>query len=348
MPKRNLSLDGIRGTAVILILLYHHSLLNSGWLGVDLFFVLSGYLITNVLRRTCSDEGYWREFWIKRATRILPPLLVLLVTVELLYRLPAIWVGGCLVSFGDVFAYLKSTFEPTRPLWSLAVEEHFYFFWPFAVRYMPRRKLMTLLVAIILLEPISRGLFTYLYRPDWSTFYFLTPFRLDAIGLGSLLSLLLENKSAWLERYAGWATVATCALYGLTRTLAGVSFTRDGNSPLYNGAAYFLVAITAFFLIAHLLLRPTTMLAKLFSWRPLVWFGNISYGLYLYQLTIRDLLMRVYGLPPHRIFWLSATVSTVAAWLSFRFMEEPMILWGKQLADSFRTTPVPVQVQTAP
>ncbi len=142
------SLDGLRGLAVLLVLAYHHALLNSGWLGVDLFFALSGYLITTILRSARHDEEYWKPFWIKRATRILPPFLLVLVLTPLLGFIVTIrQFAGYLFSLGDVMAYVHSQFEPLRPLWSLAVEEHFYLAWPFAVRYLRRRNLVIILTA---------------------------------------------------------------------------------------------------------------------------------------------------------------------------------------------------------
>jgi peptidoglycan/LPS O-acetylase OafA/YrhL len=78
------SLDGVRGVAVLLVLLHHHGWLKSGWLGVDLFFVLSGYLITGILRSSRSEVAYWQPFWIKRVTRIFPPLVAVLCVSRLL------------------------------------------------------------------------------------------------------------------------------------------------------------------------------------------------------------------------------------------------------------------------
>jgi peptidoglycan/LPS O-acetylase OafA/YrhL len=160
-------LDGLRGIAVLLVLLHHHSFLNAGWVGVDLFFVLSGYLITTVLRRTHRDRFFWREFWIRRATRILPPFLILLFASALLgFSSSARQILAYLFSLGDVMAYTRPNFEPLQLLWSLATEEHFYFIWPFAVRFLPRRTLIFLLCALLIVEPVARGIGIFATR-DW-------------------------------------------------------------------------------------------------------------------------------------------------------------------------------------
>src|SRR5580658_2055432 len=98
------SFDGIRGIAVLMVLLAHGTWFKSGWAGVDLFFVLSGFLITGILRKTRSEPFYWRRFYIKRATRILPPvLLAVIATVVLWPDSSPIAIGGYLLSLGDVF-----------------------------------------------------------------------------------------------------------------------------------------------------------------------------------------------------------------------------------------------------
>ena len=97
------SLDGVRGIAILLVLSMHGGWFDNGWIGVDLFFVLSGFLITGILRRTRSEPFYWRRFYIKRATRILPPLLFgIAVTVLLWPHQSPIAIAGYVLSLGNV------------------------------------------------------------------------------------------------------------------------------------------------------------------------------------------------------------------------------------------------------
>ena len=138
-----------------MVFLLHHNYLNMGWMGVDVFFALSGFLNTSILRRMREDEHYWGEFWIKRMTRILPPLVLTIMLVPV-FRLhsSAVQLAAYVLSLGDYLAYARPNYETLQSLWSLAVEEHFYMFWPFAVRFMPKTRLIQLTAMLLLLESI--------------------------------------------------------------------------------------------------------------------------------------------------------------------------------------------------
>ena len=334
--QRNRSLDGVRGVAVLLVLLYHHHYLNSGWIGVDLFFVLSGYLITSILRRTRKDEFFWRGFWVKRFTRILPPFVFLLVATALL-RFDLSWRQSVayFFSFGDVLAYTRPNFEPLRPLWSLAIEEHFYMLWPFAVRLLPRRSLLFILLALIAFEPLVRAIAS-VFTLDWQFVYFLTPFRLDGLALGSLLALLLESSTAEgvLRKWSSWATLLFAAFWFCFRIALGDGFTRDNPTVIYNSVCYSLVSLLAASLIAYLVTHPLSMIAEGLTWKPLVFTGVISYGLYLYQVVLRETLTRTWHISDRSAFWIDTPVLYLLAWLSFGFYEKPFIRWGKKKAVS--------------
>jgi peptidoglycan/LPS O-acetylase OafA/YrhL len=251
---RNEYLDGLRGIAVLLVLLYHHSLLNAGWVGVDLFFVLSGYLITTIIRRTRRNHFFWQEFWIKRATRILPPFLILLLASVLLgFSSSARQILAYLFSLGDVLAYMRPNFESLRLLWSLATEEHFYLVWPFAVRFLSRRILIFLLCGLLVVAPVARGIGIFVTR-DWQFVYFLSPFRLDGLGLGCLLALAFES-ARWrglLLRWSSSAVVLALGFWVLLRIVFRHDFTRDHPTVLYSSMCYSLIAFIAFGLVAYL------------------------------------------------------------------------------------------------
>jgi peptidoglycan/LPS O-acetylase OafA/YrhL len=330
--QRNLSLDGVRGVAVLFVLLYHHRYLNSGWIGVDLFFVLSGYLITSILRRTRTDKFYWRGFWVKRFTRILPPFLLLLLATALL-RFSLSWLQALayFLSFGDVLAYTRPHFEPLRPLWSLAIEEHFYMLWPFAVRLLSRRSLLFILLSLVALEPLVRAIASF-FILDWQFVYFLTPFRLDGLALGSMLALLLESSSGEnaLRKWSSWATLLFSALWFCFRIALGDGFTRDNPTIIYNSVCYSLVSMAAFSFIAYLLTHPRSMTARILTWKPLVFTGVISYGLYLYQVLLRETLTRTWQISDQKAFFIDTPVLFLFAWASFSFYERPFIRWGKE------------------
>ena len=329
---RNNTLDGLRGIAVLLVLFYHHGLLNSGWVGVDLFFVLSGYLITTILRTHRADSNFWSSFWIKRATRILPPFLLVLAATALLGFAVSPKQGMLyLLSLGDVLAYLRPGFEPLRPLWSLAVEEHFYLLWPFAVRYLDRRRLLAILSVLIVAEPVLRGCAS-LFTHDWQVVYFLTPFRLDGLCLGSLLAVGLESErvTVWVTNYSGWAGGLSAACWMAMRVTLGVRFTRDNPTIAYNAVGYALVAYVAVCLIAYLITHPTTLLARAIAARWLAATGLISYGLYLYQVPVHEAVAQRLPSLGSRTIWLDAVITFTLAIASYYCYEKPIMRLGKR------------------
>jgi peptidoglycan/LPS O-acetylase OafA/YrhL len=327
---RNRSLDGMRGLAAILILLHHHALLNSGWLGVDVFFVLSGYLITTIIRRDRADEFFWSNFWIKRVTRILPPVVLLIAAMTLVFHLNILNVAAYLGSFGDVIAYIRPFTPAADTLWSLAIEEHFYMFWPFAVRYLERRSLIYLLSGIIVLEPLARAI-SCLFTKDWRFDYYLTPFRLDGLAFGSLLAILLESRATetLIRRWSSWCIALTCATWFVLRLSLGDEFTRPYASYTYNGLAYSIISGASFALLAYVVTHPDSRTSKMFAWRAMVFTGTISYGLYCYQIIIRDLVMTRLHISFKRALWVDLPLTYLVAYLSYRFYERPITLWGR-------------------
>ena len=349
LAHRDRSLDGVRGVAVLFVLLHHHGYMNSGWLGVDLFFVLSGYLITTILRRTRREEHFWKEFWVKRATRILPALVLLLVASRILFQFTPAKLLAYLLSLGDVLAFARP-FHPMDPLWSLAVEEHFYLLWPFAVRALSRRSLLYVLGGVLLAEPLLRAVAS-VFVPGWEFTYYLTPFRLDGLCFGCMLALCMEAERARV-------TIARWSLPGLftaifawvaLRLLLGDHFTRAYPGPAYNGLAYLVISFGAFSLISYLVTSPNSMLARVLSWRVLTFCGTISYGLYLYQLVIKQVVTSRLYLDSKTAFYIDLPLTFFVAWISFRFYERPLLLWGRKWAQRLRdkatskTSPMEIQ-----
>lgn len=322
---------------MLLVLLYHHDYLNSGWLGVDIFFVISGYLITTILRKTREDKYYWQEFWTKRVTRIFPPFLLLLALTFVLFPISTWSMVGYVFSFGDLLAY-TSGFEALRPLWSLAVEEHFYIVWPFAVRLLARQTLLFLLTLVLIAEPLLR-LATFRYNHDWQLTYFLSPFRLDGLALGSILALLWEAPTARriLTSWSGPCLVFGIAAWSGARLLLGQGFTRAHASAAYISICYTIIAFSSAFLVAYLLTHPNSGASRLFGSTFLSFFGRISYGLYLYQVFVREVLLKSSHLSVKNVLWFDLPITLLASWLSFRYFEEPLIVWGKRLSSLLRT-----------
>ena len=140
-------------------------------------------------------------------------------------------------------------------LWSLAVEEHFYLVWPFAVRSLSRKRLIALLSVVFIVEPALRAYATP-YTSSFETIFMLTPFRLDSIAAGSLLALLTESvaASAWLKRWAVAGGITFLSLYGVLRFFRS-NFIREENSIVFNSVGYSITAAACFFFVAWVLLN---------------------------------------------------------------------------------------------
>ena len=158
------------------------------------------------------------RFYIKRATRILPPLIVTCVLTYLFTPGASILVVlGYFFTLGGLIDLHKNIFiEPLGPTWSLAVEEHFYLVWPFVIRFLDKKRALLLLFGVILGAPLLRMAFSHpMPTADLSVTYFLTPFRVDEMAFGCLLALLIEDTATveLLKRWAGWAFVGVTAVY---------------------------------------------------------------------------------------------------------------------------------------
>jgi peptidoglycan/LPS O-acetylase OafA/YrhL len=332
------SLDGIRGIAILMVMATHGAWLSVGWAGVDLFFVLSGFLITGILRRARTDPFYWRRFYIKRATRILPAMLLGIVVAAILWPGSSrVGIVGYVLSLGDLVDVTRFSIFPIRHLWSLSVEEHYYLLWPLAVLKLPKGTLKKLLLGIILAEVFSRLVFTYLVPGrDPYAIYFLTPFRLDGIALGSLLALLMEE-DRWqesLKKWSGIGAVLACALYlSLWKILGSSHFYPSAFNPVFNSAGYLLVAIIAFFVIAYAFLRPEALPTRVLRIRPLAGIGVISYGLYIYSWILLVLIRRINP----SLTWRQAGLIHIAIAIPlsaviFKYYERPITAWGRRMA----------------
>ncbi len=180
-------LDGLRALAIVSVFLHHALHVKLLWMGVDLFFVLSGFLITGVLTdaKRYSLAGFFGHFYSRRVRRILAPYLLMLFLASFIF-------GTAWLKHWYLYILLTNLLLPLGiphptafdPLWSLAVEEQFYLVWPFAVYFLSTRRLRQLCIALIVLAPILRGAF--LFQRHWPI-YTLTPFRMDLLAAGGLL-----------------------------------------------------------------------------------------------------------------------------------------------------------------
>lgn len=303
--------------------------MRDGWMGVDLFFVLSGFLITGILRRERASEHYWGPFYLKRATRILPPMLLLITFVALHRHPPLRAVLPYYLLLGNFMVLSSKALTSLNILWSLAIEEHFYLVFPFAVRYLSQRSLVRLLVSVVAAEPVLRLIFCKAF-PDARGTYNVTFFHLDGLALGALLALCSEHVTA-TEVLRKWAAPAFWLILALYLTLdcsLRTSFFREANSRTYNALGYTLVAAGSAAAIGYVYLHAESFVSRVLSTSPFVFLGSISYGFYLYHVHVRDFSAVTLHFFYPAVAIPTFLITTFLSWLSFRYFEKPIVTWG--------------------
>ena len=360
------ALDGLRGIAIILVMLHHFtfyrptsgvdlligSVLFFGWSGVDLFFVLSGFLITGILLDSRGNERYFSTFYARRTLRIFPLYyLVLLLALVVLPQFPALHtvVAGPI----DVppqwpyWSYLTNFAIAERGwvhgwvdvAWSLAIEEHFYLVWPLVIWLCPPRLVAVLCVVIILAEPAAR---VFLRASEDQPvlalpIYVLTWFRLDGLATGALLALAQRRGLLpVLDRWAPFVAIAGVAGIIICTIMGGHTWWWNRWMQQYG---YSLIAITAGAMLVSAINRPADSLwPRMLSAKWLRPFGKYSYGLYLIHLPVMRIVReyvvdpleyQAFGIGPwiaQVLFYGVATAPAFAlAWLSWRFFEAPIL-----------------------
>ena len=324
-------LDGVRGLAILAVLLHHAFEAKLLWMGVDLFFVLSGFLITTILVRSkgLGFRRYIGHFYRRRAQRILPPYLLLLLIGSVVYG--TWWLHEWYFYFGamNFLKVFNLPALPASPLWSLAIEEQFYLVWPLAVFFLNRRQLMVCSVGLMLLAPILRFVCTPILHRPWAI-YMLLPFRMDCLACGALLSLVWPMLHAHLDRSPAlrrrlWFAAAVGVVLSLAvlrllqhRGIGTLSGSAIGNAFIYEAA---LIIVTSLFFFALSGGAP-----RLFCFRPLVWLGTVSYSLYL----IHGLLLNR-AFDKHLPFAapLAIGASLLYAAASWYWLEKPILSLGR-------------------
>jgi peptidoglycan/LPS O-acetylase OafA/YrhL len=341
------ALDGVRGMAVVAVLLFHGGHLRGGYLGVDLFFTLSGFLITSLLLAESGRHGRigLGAFWARRARRLLPALAVMLIGVALyswFYAPPdqlaqirgdAFATLGYVANWHQVFAHqsyfaLFSGPSPLQHTWSLAIEEQFYVIWPLlfvGLLVAWKRATATATLAVSLaLAAASAALMIVLYQPgDTARAYFGTDTRAAAILLGAALA-------AWLTRHGPTRSrgrrVALEALGVASVVVLAVAWTRlDGQSPTLYRGGFVVCGLGAVAVIAAVVHPVRGPIAAVLSFRPLCALGLVSYGVYLYHWPLDVFLdeQRV-GLGGWPLFAVRTIAALAAAAISYRWIEQPV------------------------
>jgi peptidoglycan/LPS O-acetylase OafA/YrhL len=325
------ALDGVRGLAIAAVVLFHYtsrlgpgrvahavrSLFSLGWAGVDLFFVLSGFLITRILLESRGRPRFFRDFYARRALRIVPVyyavLFILFFVLEPLAHVPVWteaaahqgWWWGFAVDFW--LAIRRSGYGGGLDLfWTLSVEEQFYLVWPLVVWRFGDRALRRIVVALLVLAPVFR---VVLPMAGVGGVYVLPITRMDAIAAGAFVALLPSGDPDSVARRAGWIGAGSAVVFAVMRAKG---------TPLGPGA-YSAIAIGFAALVAHVVARPGA-LARALAWSPLRGLGTISYALYAIHQPVVVLIRKV--LSPASSVLVGLAISLALATASWHLYEK--------------------------
>ncbi|MFC3688991.1 acyltransferase family protein [Aquipuribacter hungaricus] len=338
------ALDGLRGVAIVLVVLDHvwsDPPVRVGPTGVTLFFALSGYLITGILLDEHARTGAVRlgRFYLRRAARLLPALLVAVLVCDVLFVLAgdrasvvaSVW--GLAYVANYVIAVQGEYLPGWAQTWSLAVEEHFYLLWPLLLLLLLRRRsLRTALLGTLALCAASVLWRLYLLLAPWAEGYDLllvhgSLARADALLYGCAAAVAV--RLGWrLPRGALWPAAAVVAV--LTVLTGGSGWF------LVAGQAVLSVAATVVVLAVDGATRGSTGsgVRRALSWRPLVLTGVVSYGLYLwhYPLIYVAFALGLGGSVGGRAV-AGILVAGLASWASYRLVEKPVRTWVRANED---------------
>ena len=370
IPFRVAGLDGVRAIAVTLVLLFHLTpgTTVGGYLGVDVFFVVSGFLITTLLLRERADSGrvLLGEFWARRARRLVPALGILLpvccgaaalIGGDVLVKLGLQLFGAATFSSNWLLLASGSSYfgdsmpELFRNLWSLAIEEQFYLVWPLLLLFVLVRMPRWLRAGgVALLAAVSAIAMAALWTPvDSTRVYYGTDTHAFGLALGGVLAFLAIS---WPRHALAWPRTARAAL-GIGGPIALIALlvvasAMPGNLPfVFHGGLVIVVVLTA--IVIATLLVPGTPLARLLELRVLRWIGARSYGLYLWHWPVFVLVVSaLHGWPRGggagwALGGIAAVITVGAAALSYRFIEQPIRRLGfrqalRCLRDGWRAT----------
>jgi len=290
--------------------------MDAGALGVDLFFVLSSFLITSLLLREKDQRGTVavRAFWVRRILRIWPLYFAFVTVVGLFEGLPRwYWLG--LLTFTVNWSVLKGWYSSvTNPLWSVSIEEQFYLCWPLVLRALPIRGLPWVCLGMIGLSVTTRAILSgFSADPSGNAIWVNTFARLDPIALGALLAWAWSRRP-WAS--PGWASGPALVSAGIVLT----GLQHGWRHPGQEAWTYLANAMVLTVVVAVSVGRSNDWLAH--PW--LVYLGRISYGLYVFHLAAIVVVMTL-SLPWLVRLPLTFGFTLLAASLSHRFLELPFL-----------------------
>jgi peptidoglycan/LPS O-acetylase OafA/YrhL len=333
MRQKIPQLDAVRGVAILVVLVHNLNgfsnpplslITKYGWMGVDLFFVLSGFLITGILLDSKSSENYFRNFYARRCLRIWPlyccVLVLMLVIVPLarpqdapeIFRRSSPWWSYPFFLQNFLVAAPALAVGSLGVSWSLSVEELFYLVWPFFVRFLSTGRLQFLAWVVLLISPPLR---LFLLTRHW-IIYSNPLCRLDGMMAGALLAILARKSGLAPGRFVKFAWVAF--LFAVPLAIATAAY---GVMWL----AFSVVALASASFVYLALFATNDWFRTLLRNRLLMFTGTISYGLYLLHKIPDDVFKQLHWKEAHPTagFWAAVVISYLLAIASWNFLEKP-------------------------
>lgn len=339
-------LDGLRGLAILLVVTFHYfgflKIFSLGWTGVDLFFVLSGYLITSRLYQLKKDKKYFYNFYLNRALRILPvyylTLTVFYSAFNVLLDSKNLFVlnyyNNNLWSF---FLFFENwTFINNPPVtnhlqhfWSLAIEEQFYLVWPLFIFIFLHKKYFNKIIILLLSAIVIARSSIYFHHPnpeDYSHYFYNTFCRMDGFIIGGFLYILQQRKKLAPYKYLFLIPAIFLA--------QGIIVTNQSHTNIFiSTIGYTILALFFAGIINFITINSNSLLSKIFQRKWLKFIGKISYGLYIYHwiilVTLQSkiyLWLQLFFTESKTFYWISILIclfiSVVTSIVSYFYFEK--------------------------
>ncbi len=357
--KRIKEIDGLRGIAILMVVMFHYlnnQLINStntvgkvlakltqfGWVGVDLFFVLSGFLIGSILLTNKQSPNYFKTFYIRRIVRIIPNYYLLLLLFAFVLGIG--WfnnnehlVGQNIIPVWSYWAFCQNFFmaynnhmgnPPMVITWSIAIEEQFYIIFPLILY-----KLKNRFVPLLLLLLVLTALFFRYYFIGWIPRYVLLISRVDSLAIGILIAWLLLNYDffSFTNKFKKHLIATLIILF----SVCGILYLSYGDLGIFKHTFFALIFAI---LIIFALQKDNSWWCIFLRSNWLVWIGTISYSLYLFHEYVIAIIYHLFGrrgvmiqtVTDAGITFLSFAAALLVSYCIFRFLETPMIRIGKK------------------
>lgn len=326
MKNRITEMDGLRGLAVVLVMSLHifrrateftqhptlyfiSDLAIIGWIGVDIFFVLSGFLITTILLKAREKEHYFRNFYIRRILRIIPLyyatllivffIIIPIKTPEFSDKIPQL-LPYQIFYLQNWLEFKSQTTPYIQITWSLAIEEQFYLFWPLLVYYLKRENLFKIGAGYVIISAISRavGILVWEDKSQAANFFFYNSFpRFDELIFGGLLAMALSYEF-WREKIK---RISLAILYVSSAVFLILSLMDLPNLPhpdykhipLNIGGYTSLTLLTSALISIFIIYPENFLINRIFRNKVLTFLGKYSYAMYLFHLPIALILLDI-------------------------------------------------------